>query len=331
MENPEKNLASIENVKVEDLVKIRESLEQKILANQKAKDEDVKKQLVNREILIAEDANIVTLLEEAKKTAKYFEDQKQVGLLVDKNDIAELDNLQKVVTALEAQRENTMQKYEAIMSNPEVYGKVIDEAVKMEDKRKTEVDRQESEKMYKEMAVEFLKKMDDLAQEVVSYNKEASEFEAIIGKLYKYIDLAEKKNPELAELRREFNVNLNTEGVTPNVWAWNSNFLKPKMASANYDLVSKYSKGLKLFDFKKKSAVNSILDKKEEFMEADKKQEEFEIVQKALFAKFDEYNKEYRDLSKNEHYFNGTNFSHMEIKNPEVKEMFELFDRKSKY
>ena len=84
----------------EDLKQRREGLEQRVAAIKKQKEDDIKKQLSDREAMIAEDGRLVPLLEEAEGTLEYFETQNQQGLLTDKKDVAELESLKTLVASL---------------------------------------------------------------------------------------------------------------------------------------------------------------------------------------------------------------------------------------
>lgn len=113
---------------VEDLKQNRANLEVRIEEAKRQKALDIKKQLGDREAMIAEDRRLVPMIQEAIGTLEYFETQQELGLLTESKDQEDLKSLKELVASLEKQRQDALEKYDAIMSNPQVSDEVLAEA-----------------------------------------------------------------------------------------------------------------------------------------------------------------------------------------------------------
>jgi hypothetical protein len=157
MESREKNEVA---PSVEDLKKKRADLEARVALAKQAKEADITKKLGEREQLVAEDTRLVPLIEETQGTLDYFEAQEEQGLLTDPADKAELDNLKKLSASLEEQRTEGARKYEAIMSEPDIYGKVWEEAHKEDKDRMAQGEAEKRKAEFEATCAEVMKELD---------------------------------------------------------------------------------------------------------------------------------------------------------------------------
>ncbi|MEK7651760.1 MAG: hypothetical protein AAB351_00930 [Patescibacteria group bacterium] len=113
---------------VEDLKQQRVDLEARFAEIKAQKAAKVTKQVGDREAMVAEDRRLVSMLAEAQKTLTFFEAQEQGGLLTDPKDQEDLRLLKELIISLQQQREESLQKYDAIMGIPEVKDEVLKDA-----------------------------------------------------------------------------------------------------------------------------------------------------------------------------------------------------------
>ena len=333
--------SSAEIPTVEGLKKLRMELEQRMLVSSKKVEGDIKKKLVDREVLIAEEAENEVLFDRAVETLAYFDGLKKQELLTAEEDIQALIDLEKTIISLDEQRKGISAKHDSIMSIPEVEGAVMDEALAEDKNRSDKINKAEKTRNLNEKAVEFVKKVDQLESDVVEYDKKGTEFSALIGGLEKTIDSIKDHESKifLMSLTNGF---FNTQGMKTVAWVWGEKYrLKPKIATTFIKKVSEYKKGLGFFDIKKKMALSPVLSKESECIEADKKQEEFEKIQKSLFEKFDELYKQFQELGKEGYRYGGNDskgiiFRHddgdrVENAKPEVRNILQMFYDKNRY
>lgn len=276
-----------QSITAEDLRKKREDLEARVAAVKKQREEDIAKQLKDREGMIAEDTRLIPLLEEAEGTLEYFETQNQQGLFTDEKDIAELENLRTLVSSLREQKDATLQKYEAIMSNPDVYEKVWEEAhgekMSREFKEKRETAAREIQKRVNEIAnaIEQLSSQREFAYSELKAKEGA--LDSARGALKKIIDEA-------------------CRSLGSGEWR-TSEFLKDLRTPNTYGEcitgIEQYRKKLGLFKGKEKAAVDYVLRERHKFGEADKKAEELNKARQyleTLNAQVDQLAEQYKTL-----------------------------------
>lgn len=140
---------------IEDLIQQRIALGARFAEIQRQKEASVKKQVGNREAVIAEDKRLVAMLGEAKRTLTFFEDQERVGLLTDPKDQEDLRVLKELITSLQQQREESAQKYDALMAVPEVKDEVLKDAY-------TEHEQRGLRKEVEQIKAELEKKVDGI-------------------------------------------------------------------------------------------------------------------------------------------------------------------------
>lgn len=272
---------------IEDLKKKREDLEQRVAAIKKRKEDDIAKQLTNREAMIAEDTRLVPLLDEAEGTLEYFETQNEQGLLTDAKDIAELENLKTLVVSLREQKDATLQKYDAIMSNPEVYEKVWEGA--------------HGEKMTRELK----DRREGVAKEIIQRVEEiGNSIEQLSSHIEYAYDEVTKKERDLSTavmaLRKV--VSEATQNLDSGQYK-TSEFLKDLRTPSNYGKyitnVKQYRKGLGFFKGKEKASVDYVLRREYEFNDADKKAEEVNKAKQylgTLNSQIDKLAEQYKTL-----------------------------------
>ena len=254
----------------EDLKQRREGLEQRVAAIKKQKEDDIKKQLSDREAMIAEDGRLVPLLEEAEGTLEYFETQNQQGLLTDKKDVAELESLKTLVASLREQKDATLQKYDAIMSNPDVYEKVWEEA--------------HGEKMTRELKDRREGAAKEITQRVEEIGNAIEKLSS--SREYAYGEVEKKKrdlDTAVTALRKV--IDEATKGLDSGQYK-TSEFLKDLRTPDTYGGyitgAEQYRKSLGLFKGKEKAAVDYVLRERYKFDDADKKAEEVDKAKQYL-------------------------------------------------
>lgn len=254
----------------EDLKKRREGLEQRVAAIKKQKEDNIAKQLTDREAMIAEDARLVPLLEEAEGTLEYFETQNEQGLLTDAKDIAELENLKALVVSLREQKDATLQKYDAIMSNPDVYEKVWEEAHGEKMTRELKDRREGASKEITQRVQEIGNIIEQLSsQREYAYGevkKKERDLDTAVSALRKVIDEATKELDSGQYKTSEFLKDLRT----------------PDTYGGYITGAEQYRKSLGLFKGKEKAAVDYVLREKYKFDDADKKAGEVDKAKQYL-------------------------------------------------
>ncbi len=161
----------IKTLTPEDLKKRRVALEARVAEVKKQREENVQKQLSDREAMIAEDGRAVPLLAEARGTLDYFETQNNLGVLTQPKDIKELASLRELVTSLEQQRAETLGKYDAITSQPEIYDEVWKAAHQEKDSRDFVENYTKAQTELEKKADGFFERMERLTQrKVAAYN-----------------------------------------------------------------------------------------------------------------------------------------------------------------
>ncbi len=330
--------SSAEIPTVEGLKKLRMELEQKMLVSSIKKEGDIKKKLVDREVLIAEEAENEVLFDRAVETLAYFDGLKKQGLLTAEEDIQALIDLEKTIISLDEQRKGISAKHDSIMSIPEVEGAVMDEALAEDKKRNDKQNKIEERKKMRERAVEFVKKIDNLESDIVEYDKRGSEFSNIVAQMYKIYSPIADKNIDLYNYLNSQNANLDFFSTEKTAWAWWSTKSKSnqKMFSRYFNAVKEYKKKLGMFDFAKKGVLSQVLDNEKMFIDMDTKMEQFELIRNSLFSKFDELSLQYKDLIKAGYNWDGETYSSyadekdtVEFKNPQTGEILEMIYRKN--
>jgi chromosome segregation ATPase len=137
-ENPKNLESGPENL--DSLKAKRAELEKRVEEIKRKKEEAIAQKMSDREALVAEDQRLAPLLEEAQGTLEYFEKQTELGVLTGEQNAKELNELGELVTSLENQRDKVEGEYAHIMSDPEVYGKIWDEAHAMDKEKMSEVE-----------------------------------------------------------------------------------------------------------------------------------------------------------------------------------------------
>lgn len=270
-----------------DLKKSREDLEAKVLAAKKQKEEDIIKQLRDREATIAESARLSELLKEAESTLGYFETQNQQGLLTDEKDFAELERLRELVATLHKQEVAIDQKYEAIMNNPEVFDKVYEEALQEKKSQELRASQEEALESLQKRVETLIKKIVGLSSDIDSQTRvvdlSKNSLETAIADLKKIIDKACE--------------NLSSDQYRT------SRFLKDLIKPGDYGeritQAESYRKKLGWFAGKEKAAVDFVRNQKIAFANAEKGMNNYNIVRQnldALNAKVDELAEEYKQI-----------------------------------
>ena len=247
---------------LEDLKKQRADLEARFEEIKRQKTSSIKKQLGDREAMVDEDKRLVSMLEEAQKTLTFFEAQEQQGLLTDPKDKADLTSLRELVTSLTQQREESLQKYDAIMSVPDVKDEVLKDAyAEHEDRELTEE--------VKKLEADQEKKVSDVFYRMTDY----------VSKKINFNERKEKAEQMLSQARgalREFVIEANRilkPGDTMNVL---NTFEEPRFLER---LVAQ-RKRLGLFAGKEKAAIDYIIVKNREIaLRAEKSLDDMQTAQ----------------------------------------------------
>ena len=198
---PEMEGREVDN-SVEGLKNKRADLEARVAAARQAKEADIAQKINEREQLVAEDARVVPLIEETRGTLEYYEAQNEQGMLTDPGDLVELDNLKQLLAELETQREEDARKYDAIMSQPDVYGKIWDEAHAMDKEKMSEAEAAKSnaefEAKVREAQQEFKAKADMFIAHLKQYTEDRRQ------DYQSYLDAAKVFNHAKEELQEIF-------------------------------------------------------------------------------------------------------------------------------
>jgi hypothetical protein len=281
------------STRVEEIRLIRSRLEKRADELQRNKQDNLEKQMKERGGLIVEDAELVPQLQEAKSTLEYFETQGEFSTSNDSEYTAELGKLRDLVTSLEEQRDEALRKYESIMRDPDVYGKVWEEA---HEEKKTREIKEKTLEEARELfgrAKELADKITELASSIDSTNTEGRNtryrYHEAAGELNKVIDEARNKLQHKHYQTVRFLDNLANQVISPRTADIVSNTKK----------VDDYRQQLGIFQGREKAAVDHVL-KSHTLREIDNARSADSLQQ----AKYDELNntqahlaQEYRQLT----------------------------------
>ena len=242
---------------VEDLKKRRADLEARVAQAKRQKEEDLGKQLKDREVMVAEDTRLVPLLEEARSTLEYFEVQNQQGLLTEAGDLKELDSLKQLVVSLEQQRAYAWQKYDAIMAQPEVYAKVREDA----DQEGKDRDFKEREQA---ATKEIQERTDKFSEKIVALAQEKENAWNTVQARERDVNTAKSA---LYEIRKKAK-----EGLSSAEFRTNNVIDDTSSVNTHAEYIRRledYRKGLGMFKGKEKAAIDYVLRERQKFLAVD--------------------------------------------------------------
>ena len=237
----------------EELRGQRQALETRIADAQRRKEQFLSQKVQERNTLVAERTRLGEQLQEAEETLKFYEQQHEGGLL-DEEGAAELETLRTLVSDLRSTSGEIMEKYDEIMANPDVFGKVYDEAYK----EKQGIDLEER----KTKLQEELTRMGDAFIEQTRLENQK-------------LDEADKAAREKLTIRDEA---MEKADGFASPYGWEVERYKASSYSEVIDKVKEKRKKVGLFDFKAKSRLDNILNQESLFLDADRKSQEFETA-----------------------------------------------------
>lgn len=139
-------------ITAEELKRAAEQLQKNVEEARRAKEESIKKRLTEHESLIAQAKANEELLIEAKKTYDYFNEMQEKGDLTDPEDLKNLEKIRQSIEQIEEQRRKIYQRGEVIGTQPEIEGRLMDEA---ETKDKQRTGQKQAEQIKKELEQEI--------------------------------------------------------------------------------------------------------------------------------------------------------------------------------
>jgi hypothetical protein len=267
-ENPVTPEAESDLNSVEALRRKRVELEARVAEAKRKKEEDIANQLKDREAVIAEDERLVPLMEEAEGTLEYFETQQAQGLLTNEKDLGELEGLKTLVASLEQQREDLHKKYDALMANPEIYGKVWDEAHAVDKQKMTEAEAARSKVEFQERcettAKELMEKAAVIKEHLKTYAIERQE-DLAAWQMRPYVETKRKLEEIVNQAIRP--IQEGREELEKELSLGRENLYEDdtRDLSAYISEIENYRGGLGWRDGKKKAAVDYILRHRAEF------------------------------------------------------------------
>lgn len=265
---------SVDGSTIEDLKSRRKALEDKIILAEQQKEKDIQKKLEKREVAIAEDARITSLLDEAVQILEYYEKQENAGLLKDEKDVIELGNIKKTVDSLEKQKEALSNIYDGIMNDQELYNRVLDSAGKenkeIDDKRIFTERSELLKKRIEEAELKMKESVKIFCQKIIQAEEEKALFDSEYKNKWSNINIVHSK---ILKIWGNFSRNTHINHDLPKSY---DEFIK---------FVKNYKKNLSILKIKERSSVGNILKQKDEFLDYYK-----------LIAEGDDLNKKRKEI-----------------------------------
>jgi len=246
-----------DDLSIDNIVNIAEDLKGKVALAQKQKEENLQKQLNNRETLILELKNNDELILKAQEAVDYFSSLDEANLdLLNDQDKEQLENLKETLVSLKEQRQTIKDKINAISNNSEVVGEIYNSALE-EDKVF------EARKQHEKIAEELSSEIDDLTKET----------EGLSGKREKQDDVYKEIGILKDSVYKLFN---EAQKMAKNTYNQLGNIA---MVSYSEDVTEKLNELRKeqgRFSGKDKAAIDFLINNKDKLQEVMKKKKEYE-------------------------------------------------------
>jgi hypothetical protein len=259
-----------DNLSIDSISRVADDLKKRIEDGQRLKEENLNKQLSNRETLILEQKNNDELILKAQEAVDYFGSLDQANLdLLNDQDKEQLKNLKEILDSLEKQRQTIDEKINAISDNPEVFSKVYDSAVE-EDKTF------KAKKQYKETVKQLESEIDNLINEIKGVVEKTEKQKTLSEIIYREKDnLVDSIN---ALFRTAINMAKNAKNNIMDIGG--------RVYDENKDLAAELSdlrKKLGIFDGKDKAAIDFLLAKKDKFNDCREKIKEYKNLEDEIW------------------------------------------------
>jgi hypothetical protein len=259
---------------IEDIKKYAEDLKKKVEEAKIQKEKDTEKKLLDRETLIKEAENNDKLLKEAQGVLDYFTLVDELGGINDPEDIKRFEEIKNTVDKLEKRQKDIDTQIAAMENNPEILGKIQEEAKKEDIERLTE---EEIEKAREQ----FYSQIDQLARDI-----EIVEEKKVFVTMEEDYYLWAKADPARYKLEKLFS----DASYALNEWPSYADSLYTIFSQAHTAkemqqqlLAARKKLGpLPFNNMKEKGVIDSLLSRKQEFEEFDRAQKKLSSLKQQL-------------------------------------------------
>jgi hypothetical protein len=267
----EKQVEEKQVFSVEDIKKYAEDLKKKVEEAKIQKDKDIEKKLLDRETLIKEAENNDKLLKEAQGVLDYFTSVDKLGGIKDPEDIKRFEEIKNTVDKLEKRQKDIDAQIAAMENNPEILGKIQEEA------KKEDIERLAEEEI-KKAREQFYSQIDQLVRDI-EILEEKKVFVTIEENYYRRAksDSAYAKLRELFE-QKDRMLPLQSRREISFFTIFDQSHTGKEMQQQLLTLRKK----LGVFKMKEKELIDSLLSRTQEFEEFDRTQEKLTSLQQRL-------------------------------------------------
>jgi hypothetical protein len=264
---------------IESIIQTSNNLKAKIEEAKKQKEINLNKKLTEREILLADLKSNEDLISETEKASEYFNSLSEVELnLLDETGKKELDSFKVNLTALKEQSRSINEVLNSIESNPEIVGKLHEQAVGEDNL--VEAKKEEEREIEK-----YTQQIEELVKEIYKYGELNSKYKISIGKYNDSISSINKLVKD-AKLKTVDDFDQKLYGIGPNLP------LKEMKKQ-----LSELRDGLGLFARKNKAAIDSILAGQEIFDKYEIYKKEREDLKTEIDTNRNELSQRYKDIT----------------------------------